>query len=120
MAAEYIMLEGNDQIVLCERGIRTTAEQSRSTLDLAAIPVVKRMSHLPIIADPSHGSGRRDKVAAMARAAVAAGADGLMIEVHSSPETALSDGQQAITPREFETLLQQLKKLASAIDRTIG
>lgn len=120
MAAEYIMVEGNDQVVLCERGIRTLAEQSRNTLDLAAIPAVKRMSHLPIIADPSHGSGRRDKVSAMARAAVAAGADGLMIEVHSSPETALSDGQQAITPREFESLLSQLKKLAAAIDRTIG
>jgi 3-deoxy-7-phosphoheptulonate synthase len=120
MAAEYIMVEGNDQIVLCERGIRTMAELSRNTLDLAAIPAVKRASHLPIIADPSHGSGRRDKVSAMARAAVAAGADGLMIEVHSSPETALSDGQQAITPKEFESLLLQLKQLALAIDRKIG
>ena len=120
MAAEYIMVEGNDQVVLCERGIRTLAEQSRTTLDLSAIPTIKRMSHLPIIADPSHGSGRRDKVSAMARAAVAAGADGILIEVHANPETALSDGQQAITPIEFEQLLLQLKKLAVAIDRTIG
>lgn len=120
MAAEYIMVEGNDQVVLCERGIRTLAEHSRNTLDLAAIPTVKRVSHLPIIADPSHGTGRRDKVAAMARAAVAAGADGLLIEVHAHPESALSDGQQAITPLEFELLLRQLRKVASAIDRTIG
>jgi 3-deoxy-7-phosphoheptulonate synthase len=120
MAAEYVMAEGNSRVVLCERGIRTLAEHSRNTLDLAAIPSVKRMSHLPIIADPSHGTGRRDRVAAMAKAALAAGADGLMIEVHQSPETALSDGQQAITPVEFEMLMHQLRKLALALDRSIG
>ncbi len=120
MAAEYVMAEGNNQVVLCERGIRTLADHSHNTLDLAAIPSVKRMSHLPIIADPSHGTGRRDKVAAMAKAALAAGADGLMIEVHQDPETALSDGQQAITPEEFELLVNQLRKLALALDRTIG
>lgn len=120
MAAEYVMAEGNSQVVLCERGIRTMAEHSRNTLDLAAIPSVKKMSHLPIIADPSHGTGRRDRVAAMAKAALAAGADGLMIEVHQSPQTALSDGQQAITPVEFELLMHQLRKLAVALDRSIG
>ncbi|MBI5266163.1 MAG: 3-deoxy-7-phosphoheptulonate synthase [candidate division Zixibacteria bacterium] len=120
MAAEYIMVEGNSRVALCERGIRTLAEHTRNTLDLAAIPAVKRMSHLPILADPSHGTGRRDKVLPMARAAFAAGADGLMVEVHHSPESALSDGQQAITPLEFELLMQQLRKLALAMDRTIG
>jgi 3-deoxy-7-phosphoheptulonate synthase len=120
MAAEYIMVEGNDQVVLCERGIRTLAEHTRNTLDLAAIPAVKRMSHLPIIADPSHGTGRRDKVLPMARAALAAGADGLIIEVHSNPELALSDGAQAITPNDFEQLLYQLRRLAAAMDRELG
>jgi 3-deoxy-7-phosphoheptulonate synthase len=119
MAAEYIMVEGNDQVVLCERGIRTVVEHSRHTLDLAAIPSIKRMSHLPIIADPSHGTGRRDKVLPMARAALAVGADGLIIEVHQNPESALSDGQQAITPLEFEQLVYQLRRMASALDRTI-
>ncbi len=120
MAAEYIMVEGNDQVVLCERGIRTLAEHTRNTLDLAAIPAVKRMSHLPIIADPSHGTGRRDKVLPMARAALAAGADGLIIEVHANPELALSDGAQAITPNDFEQLLYQLRRLAAAMDRELG
>ena len=119
LSAEYIMAGGNYQIVLCERGIRTFESYTRNTLDISAIPVVKKLSHLPIIADPSHGTGRRDKVAPMARAAVAAGADGLLIEVHPSPDTALSDGAQSLAPEQFATLMKELRMIAPAVGRTL-
>jgi 3-deoxy-7-phosphoheptulonate synthase len=119
LSAEYIMAGGNYQIVLCERGIRTFENYTRNTLDISAIPVVKKLSHLPIIADPSHGTGRRDKVAPMARAAVAAGADGLLIEVHPSPDTALSDGAQSLAPEQFATLMKELRMIAPAVGRTL-
>ncbi len=111
MAAEYVLSEGNYQVVLCERGIRTFADHTRNTLDLAAVVAIQRLSHLPIIADPSHGTGKRHKVVPMARAAAAVGADGLMIEVHHDPARALSDGIQAILPQELAQLLQQLPAL---------
>jgi 3-deoxy-7-phosphoheptulonate synthase len=119
LSAEYIMAGGNYQIVLCERGIRTFESYTRNTLDISAIPVVKKLSHLPIIADPSHGTGRRDKVAPMARAAVAAGADGLLIEVHPSPDTALSDGAQSLAPEQFAALMKELRMIAPAVGRTL-
>jgi len=119
LSAEYIMAGGNYQIVLCERGIRTFENYTRNTLDISAIPVVKKLSHLPIIADPSHGTGRRDKVAPMARAAVAAGADGLLIEVHPSPDTALSDGAQSLAPDQFAALMKELRMIAPAVGRTL-
>lgn len=119
LSAEYIMAGGNYQIVLCERGIRTFESYTRNTLDISAIPVVKKLSHLPIIADPSHGTGRRDKVAPMARAAVAAGADGLLIEVHPSPDTALSDGAQSLAPDQFAVLMKELRMIAPAVGRTL-
>jgi 3-deoxy-7-phosphoheptulonate synthase len=119
MAAEYIMAEGNRRVILCERGVRTFADHTRNTLDLSAIPFVKRMSHLPIIADPSHGTGRRDKVVPLSRACIAVGADGVIVEVHHKPEDALSDGPQAITPLEFETMMTQLRALASVLDRNV-
>ena len=119
MAAEYIMSNGNHQIILCERGIRTFETYTRNTLDISAIPVVHKRSHLPIFADPSHGTGRRDKVAPMARAAVAAGADGLMIEVHCHPEEALSDGAQSLFPNQFHLLMEELRVIAWAIGRQI-
>jgi 3-deoxy-7-phosphoheptulonate synthase len=120
MAAEYIMSGGNPNVILCERGIRTFETYTRNTLDISAIPVVKKRSHLPIFADPSHGTGRRDKVAPMARAAVAAGADGLIIEVHHQPELALSDGPQSIFPDQFSALMEELRTIAWAIGRRIG
>jgi 3-deoxy-7-phosphoheptulonate synthase len=120
MAAEYIMSGGNHNIILCERGIRTFEKYTRNTMDISAIPVVKEHSHLPIIADPSHGTGRRDKVSAMARASVAAGADGLLIEVHNHPEKALSDGAQSLYPDQFESLMEELQAIASAIGRHVG
>jgi 3-deoxy-7-phosphoheptulonate synthase len=119
LSAEYIMAGGNYDLILCERGIRTFETYTRNTLDLSAIPVVKKLSHLPIIADPSHGTGRRDIVAPMARAAVAAGADGLMIEVHPDPDRALSDGAQSMRPEQFEELMVQLQAIALAVGRTI-
>jgi 3-deoxy-7-phosphoheptulonate synthase len=119
MAAEYIMAGGNYQVVLCERGIRTFENATRNTLDISAIPVVKKLSHLPIIADPSHGTGRRDKVAPMARAAVAAGADGLLIEVHHDPENALSDGAQSLFPDQFSALMKELRMIARVIGREL-
>ena len=119
LSAEYILAGGNYQVVLCERGIRTFESYSRNTLDVSAIPVVKKLSHLPIIADPSHGTGRRDKVPPMARAAVAAGADGLLIEVHPTPDTALSDGAQSLTPPMFTHLMKELRMIAPAVDRSI-
>ena len=119
LSAEYILAGGNYDVILCERGIRTFETYTRNTLDLSAIPVVKKLSHLPIIADPSHGTGRRDKVAPMARAAIAAGADGLMIEVHPDPDRALSDGAQSMAPEQFEELMTELRRLAPAVGRTI-
>jgi 3-deoxy-7-phosphoheptulonate synthase len=119
LAADYIMTGGNYEVILCERGIRTFENATRNTLDLSAIPVVKKQSHLPIIVDPSHGTGRRDKVAPMARAAVAAGADGLLIEVHPDPDKALCDGAQSLAPGQFEELIQELKLIAAAVHRRI-
>lgn len=117
MAAEYIMAEGNRNVILCERGVRTFADHTRNTLDLSAIPFVKRNSHLPIIADPSHGTGRRDKVLPLSRASVAVGADGLMIEVHHQPEKALSDGAQSINPDMFDKLMAEVTKISAVVDR---
>jgi 3-deoxy-7-phosphoheptulonate synthase len=119
LSAEYIMSGGNYNVVLCERGIRTFENATRNTLDISAIPVIQKLSHLPIVVDPSHGTGRRDKVSPMARAAVAAGADGLLIEVHSDPEKALSDGAQSLYLEQFEQLMQELRMIAPAVGRTI-
>jgi 3-deoxy-7-phosphoheptulonate synthase len=120
LSAEYIMSGGNYNVILCERGIRTFETSTRNTLDIAAIPVIKKLSHLPIIADPSHGTGRRDKVAPMARAAVAAGADGLLIEVHHDPEHALSDGAQSLFPDQFAQLMAELRIIAPAVGRRVA
>jgi len=120
LSAEYILSGGNYNVVLCERGIRTFENYLRNTLDIAAIPVIKKLSHLPIVADPSHGTGRRDKVPPMARAAVAAGADGLLIEVHNDPDHALSDGAQSLTPGEFSQLMGELRIIAPAVDRQLS
>jgi 3-deoxy-7-phosphoheptulonate synthase len=119
MAAEYIMAGGNYQVILCERGIRTFENATRNTLDISAIPVVKKLSHLPIVVDPSHGTGRRDKVAPMARAAVAAGADGLIIEVHHDPDNALSDGAQSLLPEQFAALMKEVSLIARVIGRKV-
>lgn len=119
MAAEYILAGGNYRVILCERGIRTFENYTRNTLDLSAIPVVQKLSHLPVIVDPSHGTGRRDKVGPMARAAVAAGADGLLIEVHSHPENALSDGAQSLYPKQLLELMKELQIIAQAVKRKI-
>jgi len=119
LSAEYIMSGGNYNVVLCERGIRTFENATRNTLDISAIPVIHKLSHLPIVVDPSHGTGRRDKVPPMARAAVAAGADGLLIEVHHDPEKALSDGAQSLYIEQFEQLMKELRMIASAVGRTI-
>lgn len=116
LAAEYIMNAGNHQVILCERGIRTFSEKTRNTLDLSSIPLVKELSHLPVIADPSHGTGLKDLVAPMSKAAIACGADGLIVEVHPNPEEALSDGPQSLRPEEFEELMQEL----SLIDSSLG
>jgi 3-deoxy-7-phosphoheptulonate synthase len=119
LSAEYVLAGGNTGVILCERGIRTFESYTRNTLDISAIPVVQKLSHLPVIADPSHGTGRRDKVAAMARAAVAAGADGLIIEVHCDPDHARSDGAQSMFPAQFERLMAELRIIAPAIGRSI-
>jgi 3-deoxy-7-phosphoheptulonate synthase len=119
LSAEYVLSGGNTDVVLCERGIRTFESYTRNTLDISAIPVVQKLSHLPIVADPSHGTGLRDKVAAMARAAVAAGADGLIIEVHPDPDRALSDGAQSMFPAQFDRLMAELRIIAPAIGRSI-
>jgi 3-deoxy-7-phosphoheptulonate synthase len=119
LSAERILQNGNYNVVLCERGIRTFETYTAATMDISAIPVVKKLSHLPIIADPSHGTGRRDKVPAMARAAIAAGADGLLIEVHPDPDHARSDGAQSLRPEQFTELMQQLRIIAPAVGRTI-
>ena len=119
LSAEYILSGGNTDVILCERGIRTFETATRNTFDISAIPVVKKLSHLPIVADPSHGAGRRDMVAPMARAAVAAGADGLIIEVHCDPDHALSDGAQSMFPSQFDRLMAELRIIAPAIGRGI-
>jgi len=119
LAAEYVVAEGNPNVILCERGVRSFDTQTRNLLDLTAIPVVKSLSHLPIIADPSHGTGVRAKVTPMARAAVAAGADGLMVEVHPDPNRALSDGAQSLYPEQFGELLEQIRVIARAINREV-
>jgi len=119
MSAEYILANGNPNIILCERGIRTFETYTRNTFDISAIPIVQKKSHLPIIADPSHATGLSDQVAPMARAAVAAGADGLMIEIHHDPANALSDGPQALLPETYLELMRQLKAMANAIGRDI-
>jgi 3-deoxy-7-phosphoheptulonate synthase len=119
LSAEYVLAGGNPNVMLCERGIRTFESYTRNTFDISAIPVVQQLSHLPVIADPSHGTGRRDKVAPMARAAVAAGADGLIIEVHHDPDHALSDGAQSLVPSQFDRLMAELRIIAPAIGRSI-
>ena len=119
MSAEYILAEGNYQVILCERGVRTFSDFSRNTLDLAVVPAVKRVSHLPILVDPSHGTGRREQVAPLSRAAAAVGADGLMIEVHHDPDRALSDGPQSITPEMFAALIGELRQIAPVIGRRL-
>jgi 3-deoxy-7-phosphoheptulonate synthase len=120
LAAEYIISEGNDDVILCERGVRSFDTHTRNLLDLSAIPVVRALSHLPIIADPSHGTGVRSKVIPMARAAVAAGADGLMVEVHPDPHRALSDGAQSLFPEQFDELMAQITIIAEAIGRRLS
>ncbi|MGC8604424.1 MAG: 3-deoxy-7-phosphoheptulonate synthase [Desulfomonilaceae bacterium] len=118
-AAEYILSHNNPRVILCERGIRTFETYTRNTLDINAIPVLKSLSHLPVVVDPSHGTGKREYVAAVSRAAIAAGADGLIVEVHPDPENAMSDGAQSLRPEEFEDLMAQLKPVAEAVGRTI-
>ncbi len=120
LSAEYVLSEGNPNVILCERGLRSFDSTSRNLFDLTAIPVVHGLSHLPIVADPSHGTGRRDKVTPMARAAVAAGADGIIVEMHPHPERALSDGAQSLTPDQFTELMRQLRRVAEAVDRSLA
>ncbi|HWX23384.1 MAG TPA: 3-deoxy-7-phosphoheptulonate synthase [Vicinamibacteria bacterium] len=119
LSAEYILSGGNSDVILCERGIRTFENATRNTLDISAIPVVKKRSHLPILVDPSHGTGRRDKVIPMARAAIAAGADGLLIEVHNDPDRALSDGAQSLFPEQFDRLMGELRVIAPVLGRSL-
>jgi 3-deoxy-7-phosphoheptulonate synthase len=118
LSAEYLLAEGNYEVVLCERGVRTFVNHTRNTLDLSAIPYVQRISHLPILVDPSHGTGKRQKVLPLSRAAVAVGADGLLIEVHDHPEAALSDGPQALLPEMFTELMEQVRRLAPVLGRS--
>ena len=119
MAAEYIMSEGNYDVILCERGVRTFADHARNTLDLSIIPAVRKLSHLPILVDPSHGTGKRESVLPMARAAVAAGADGVMVEVHNQPEKALSDGPQSLYPAQFAQMMKELELIAPVVGRAL-
>jgi 3-deoxy-7-phosphoheptulonate synthase len=120
MAAEYVLSEGNYNVILCERGVRTFSDHTRNTLDLSVIPAVQRRSHLPIVVDPSHGTGRRNKVLPLSRAAVAVGADGLLVEVHHEPDRALSDGMQSILPDEFVQLVEEARQIAGVLHRTIN
>ena len=120
MSAEYILAGGNANVIMCERGIRTFETYTRNTLDLSAIPVIQKLSHLPVMADPSHGTGLRNKVLPMARASVAAGADGIMIEVHHDPDHALSDGAQSLYPEQFDELMEQIRVIAKVIGRNIA
>jgi 3-deoxy-7-phosphoheptulonate synthase len=119
MAAEYILSEGNYNVILCERGVRTFADHTRNTLDLSVVPAIQRVSHLPIIVDPSHGTGRRDKVIPLSRAAIAVGADGLMIEVHNNPDKALSDGYQSILPSDFNRLMNEIRQIGTLLGRSL-
>ena len=119
MSAEYLLAEGNGQVILCERGIRSFDPATRNVLDLTAIPLVQKLSHLPIVADPSHGTGLRDKVLPMGRAAIAAGADGLIVEVHPDPDRAMSDGGQSLYPDQFGRLVREARTIAEAIGRSI-
>ncbi|HEV3315541.1 MAG TPA: 3-deoxy-7-phosphoheptulonate synthase [Candidatus Angelobacter sp.] len=120
LSAEYLMAGGNYEVILCERGIRTFETYTRNTMDISAIPIVKKLSHLPMVADPSHGTGRRDKVPPMGRAAIAAGADGLLVEVHNCPDKALSDGAQSLYPEQFVKLMAELRIIAPAVGRTLA
>jgi 3-deoxy-7-phosphoheptulonate synthase len=119
MAAEYILSEGNYNVALCERGVRTFADHTRNTLDLSIVPAVQRLSHLPILVDPSHGTGKRNKVTPLSRAAVAVGADGLLVEVHNKPDEALSDGPQSLYPDQFDELMKQVRQIAAVLGRTV-
>jgi 3-deoxy-7-phosphoheptulonate synthase len=119
MAAEYVMSEGNYEVILCERGVRTFADHARNTLDLSIVPAIQRLSHLPILVDPSHATGRRDSVLPMARAAVASGADGILVEVHNHPEKALSDGPQSIVPTQFAAMMDELEQIAPVVGRSL-
>ena len=119
MAAEYVMSEGNYQVILCERGVRTFADHTRNTLDLSIVPAVQRLSHLPILVDPSHGTGKRNKVVPLGRAAVAVGADGLIVEVHHQPDKALSDGAQSIYPEQFVQLMDEASQIAAVLRRNV-
>jgi 3-deoxy-7-phosphoheptulonate synthase len=120
MAAEYVMSEGNYNVILCERGVRTFADHTRNTLDLSVVPAVQRLSHLPIVVDPSHGTGRRNKVLPLSRAAIAVGADGILVEVHHDPAKALSDGPQSILPEEFDQLVRESRDIAAVLGRTLN
>jgi 3-deoxy-7-phosphoheptulonate synthase len=120
MAAEYIMSEGNYNVILCERGVRTFADHTRNTLDLSIVPAVQRLSHLPILVDPSHGTGKRNKVTPLARAAVAVGANGLIVEVHNNPDKALSDGNQSIFPDKLDKLMDEVRQIAAVLKRTVA
>jgi 3-deoxy-7-phosphoheptulonate synthase len=119
MSAEYVMSEGNYEVILCERGVRTFADHTRNTLDLSIIPAVQRLSHLPVLVDPSHATGRRDSVLPMARAAIASGADGVIVEVHNHPEKALSDGPQSIYPEQFAAMMNELEQIAPVVGRSL-
>jgi 3-deoxy-7-phosphoheptulonate synthase len=119
MAAEYILSEGNYQVILCERGVRTFADHTRNTLDLSIVPAVQKVSHLPILVDPSHGTGKRDKVLPLSRAAIAVGADGLIVEVHHDPDRALSDGMQSLFPDQFDELMTEIRQIAPVVHRTV-
>ena len=119
MAAEYIIAEGNNNVILCERGIRTFETMTRNTLDISVIPIIKKVSHLPVIIDPSHAAGKWDLVESLSLASVAAGADGLIIEVHHKPEEAMSDGAQSLKPKNFKELMRKAKIISTAVQRTI-
>jgi len=119
MAAEYVMSEGNYNVALCERGVRTFADHTRNTLDLSVVPAVQRLSHLPILVDPSHGTGKRNKVTPLSRAAIAVGADGLLVEVHNKPDEALSDGPQSLLPDDFDELMAQIRQIAAVLGRNV-
>lgn len=119
MSAEYIVSQGNRKVIFCERGIRTFETETRNTLDLSAVPILKRLGHLPVIVDPSHAVGRWDLIDSMSKAAIAAGSDGLMLEVHPDPESALSDGPQSLRPDRFARLMEEIKAVAKAVGRTI-
>jgi 3-deoxy-7-phosphoheptulonate synthase len=120
MAAEYVMSEGNYEVILCERGVRTFSDHARNTLDLSIVPALQRVSHLPILVDPSHGTGRRDSVLPMARAGIAAGADGLIVEVHNHPEIAVSDGPQSLYPEQFRTMMNEIEQIAPIVGRNLA